>query len=246
MPSVCCWACSDTGKPTEIADKALPDTYIGRMRSLLLIASAVGAGLAFGRKYLERGVSAQKDRTIQSAAAETRRRIKRHADDFLRKSFRSFAISTGIKLLILGVLWGLAHGGVMVRPHFVWSVTGVLALFLVRDIWVTWPFVRLGMTELARHGWHPKRALGEVIAGHVFQQVLAEAQSVPSTRSSKVLLMLAGQSREGFEHDIATAVATIARDASWTDLRPFLVSAGIKTSALMLIYSASVFLIMAS
>jgi hypothetical protein len=215
------------------------------MRSFLLVASAVGAGLAFGRRYLERGVSAQKNKVIETAAVETRRQIKRHADDFLKKSFRSFAIATGIKLLILATLWGLSHGGVINPPFFIWAVTGVLTAFLVRDIWVTWPFVRLGLTELSRYGWHPKRALGEVVAGHVFQQVLMEAQSAPSTRSSKVMLVLAGQSREGIEHEIATSVAAIARDTSWSDLRPFLVSAGIKSGALMIIYSVSVFLLMA-
>ena len=215
------------------------------MRSFLLVASAVGAGLAFGRRYLERGVSAQKNKVIETAAVETRRQIKRHADDFLKKSFRSFAIATTIKLLILATLWGLFHGGVIERPYFIWGVTGILAAFLVRDIWVTWPFVLLGIVELSRYGWHPKRALGEVVAGHVFQQVLTEAQSAPSTRSSKVMLVLAGQSREGIEHDIATSVAAIARDTSWSDLRPFLVSAAIKTAALMIIYSVSVFLLMA-
>jgi hypothetical protein len=215
------------------------------MRSFLLVASAVGAGLAFGRKYLERGVSAQKNKAIESAAVETRRQIKRHADDFLKKSFRSFAIATGTKLLILASLWALFHGGIIEQPHFIWSVAGVLAVFLVRDTWVTWPFARLGVTELSRHGWHPKRALGEVVAGHVFQQVLVEAKSVRETRSSKVMLVLAGQTRAGIEHDIATSVAAIARDTSWSDLRPFLISAGIKTGALMIIYSVSVFLLMA-
>ena len=214
------------------------------MRSFLLIASAVGAGLAFGRRYLEQGVSTHKNKAIESAAIETRRRIKRHADDFLRKSFRSFAIATGIKLSILLALWVLAHANILIRPQFVWSVAAVLGIFLLRDIWVTWPFVRLIATELSRYGWHPKRALGEVVAGHVFQQVLVEARSVPASRASKVMLVLAGQSREGLEHEIATSVAAIARDTSWSDLRPFLVSAGVKAGALMLIYSVSVFILM--
>ena len=92
------------------------------MRSILLIASAVGAGLAFGRRHLERGVSAQKNKAIESAAVETRRQIKRHADDFLRKSFRSFAIATGIKLMILASLWGLFHAGMFERPYFILSL----------------------------------------------------------------------------------------------------------------------------
>ncbi|WP_290959065.1 hypothetical protein, partial [Hyphomonas sp.] len=77
-----------------ITDKSCLNTYIVSMRSFLLVASAVGAGLAFGRRYLERGVSAQKNKVIETAAVETRRQIKRHADDFLKKSFRSFAIAT--------------------------------------------------------------------------------------------------------------------------------------------------------
>lgn len=215
------------------------------MRSFFLIASAVGAGLAFGRRYLEKGVSSQKNQAIEAAAIVTRRRIKRHADDFLKRSFRAFAIATGIKLTLLIALWGLAHYGALERQHFVLSVSVVLGLFLIRDIWVSWPFVRLGLTELARYGWRPKLALSEVVAGHVFQQVLTEAQAAPATRTSKIMLMLAGQSREGLEQDIASSVAAIARNTTWSDLRPFLISAGIKTGALMALYSVSVFLLLA-
>lgn len=214
------------------------------MRSIFLIASAVGAGLAFGRRYLEKGVSSQKSQAIEAAAIETRRRIKRHADEFLKNSFRAFATASAIKLTILCALWGVAHFGLLERPYFVWSVTLVLALFLVRDIWISWPFVRLGVTELSRYGWRPKRALSEVVAGHVFQQVLLEAQSVPTKRTTRIMLMLAGQSREGLEQEIASSVAAIARNTTWSDLRPFLISAGIKTGALMALYSVSVFLLM--
>lgn len=245
MRSACFWDCSRPGSGQGWNISPPLPTYMGGMRSFLLIASAVGAGLAFGRRYLERGVSDRKTKAIEAAAVETRRQIKRHADDFLKKSFRSFAIATGIKLVILAALWTLAHFGVMDRPYFLYGVMAVLAAFLLRDFWVSWPYVRLGIAELSRYGWRPRRALGEVVAGHVFQQVLQEAQSVPKSRSSTVLLTLAGHSREGLEHDIATSVAAIARDTSWSDLRPFLISAGLKTGALMALYSVCVFALMA-
>ncbi|KCZ52246.1 hypothetical protein [Hyphomonas pacifica] len=215
------------------------------MRSILLIASALGAGLALGRKYLERGVTAQKHKAIQDAAIETRRRVKRHAHDFLRKSFRRFAIATGCKLVILGVLWTLYHTQLIEVDIFALITGVVLALFLMRDLWISWPFIRLGAAELSKYGWRPRRALSEVVAARVFEEVLTEARATPASRSTKVVLMLAGQSHEGVHLEIATAVAAIARDTTWNDLRPFLISAGIKMAALTLIYSISVIFLMA-
>lgn len=226
-------------------DKAAGISYICGMRSVLLIASAVGAGLALGRKYLERGVTAQKGKAIQDAAIETRRRVKRHAQEFLRKSFRRFAIATGCKLAILAVLWGVYHAQLIEREGFALLTGTTLALFLLRDMWISWPFVRLGAAELSKYGWRPRRALSEVVAARVFQEVLTEARATRTSRSTKIVLMLAGQSHEGVHLEIATAVAAIARDTTWNDLRPFLISAGIKTAALTVIYSLSVFFLMA-
>ena len=87
----------------------------------------------------------QKNKAIESAAVATRGQIKRHADDFLRKSFRSFAITTGIKLLILARLWGLSHAGVFERRYFIRSVPGALAVFLIRYIRVTGRTRRTGV-----------------------------------------------------------------------------------------------------
>jgi len=215
------------------------------MRSVLLIASALGAGLALGRKYLERGVTTQKHKAIEMAAVETRRQIKRHASDFLKDSFQRFALTTGVKLLILGVLWILVHTGLIQQSFFVTFVAFVLFLFLLRDMWVSWPFVRLGFTELSRYGWRPRLALSEVVAAHVFQQVLTETSDIPISRTSRVALMLAGHNREGLQLEIATAVAAIARDTTWQDLRPYLVSAGLKMGTLFVIYSVSVVAILA-
>ena len=83
------------------------------------------------------------------------------------------------------------------------------------------------------------------LAARVFEEVLTEARATPASRSTKVVLMLAGQSHEGVHLEIATAVAAIARDTTWNDLRPFLISAGIKMAALTLIYSISVIFLMA-
>ena len=146
-------------------------------------------------------------------------------------------------LAILLWLWALNHFAGMPRPVFVGMTAAALALFMARDLWVNYPAIRLTLTELHRHGWHPKRALTETIAARVFEEVLAEAKALPQSRTGAVMLMLAGEDRSRMHHEVATAVADIARETSWDDIRPFVVSAAIRIGTLALLYSASVWIL---
>lgn len=214
--------------------------YIGRMPAPLAIVAAVTAGLVAGRKLLGREVTARKNRAIEDTAAETRERIRSHAGEFVARSFRRFAIATAIKLAILVTLWG-AHEGALVEPAlFKGLVAGALALFLLRDIWVNFPIVRLCVTELSRHGWKPKLALSEAVAARVFSEVLTEAAAQEHSRASQLVLMLAGENRARMHRDIALAVADVARQTTWEDLRPFVFSAIVRIGSLALLYSACV------
>jgi hypothetical protein len=67
---------------------------------------------------------------------------------------------------------GLHHFAGMPRPIFATITVITLAVFMIRDLWINYPAIRLTLTELHRHGWHPKRALTETIAARVFEEVL--------------------------------------------------------------------------
>jgi hypothetical protein len=214
--------------------------YIKRMRVPLMILSALGAGLLAGRKLLGKEITGRKNKAIEAAALEARHRIRSDTMVFVARSFRRFAVATSIKLAILLWLWGLHHFAGMPRPIFVGIMTVTLAAFMIRDLWVNYPPIRLVLTELHRHGWHPKRALTETIAARVFEEVLAEAGNQKQSRTGAIMLMLAGEDRSQMHHDVATAVAAVARATSWDDIRPYVVSAAIRIGTLALIYSASV------
>ena len=213
------------------------------LRVPLMVLSALGAGFVAGRKLLGKEISGRKDRAIESAVQEARHRIRANTMMFVSRSFRRFAIATGIKLAILLWLWSLHHFAGMPRPVFTVIVVGALAVFMIRDLWVNYPAIRLTLTELHRHGWHPKRALTETIAARVFEEVLAEAGNQKQTRAGAIMLMLAGEDRGQMHHEVATAVAEIASAASWEDIRPHAVSAAIRIGTLALIYSASVWVL---
>jgi hypothetical protein len=57
------------------------------------------------------------------------------------------------------------------------------------------------------------------------------------------MLMLAGEDRSQMHHDVATAVADVARSTTWDDIRPYIISAVVRIGTLALIYSASVWIL---
>ena len=217
--------------------------YISGMRVPLMILSALGAGLVAGRKLLGKEISGRKNKAIESAVQEARHRIRAGTMLFVSRSFRRFAIATAIKLAILSWLWGLHHFAGMPRPIFATITVITLAVFMIRDLWINYPAIRLTLTELHRHGWHPKRAVTETIAARVFEEVLAEAGNQKQTRTGAIMLMLAGEDRSQMHHDVATAVADIARETTWDDIRPYILAAAVRIGTLALIYSASVWVL---
>lgn len=220
-------------------------TYISRMPLPFVVLTAVTAGIVAGRKMLGKEVLAQKNKAIEAAAKETRERIRSHAAELVIASFRKFAVVTAIKLVILLALWGAFHADLISADVFSWSVAGALFLFLARDVKVNFPIWQLCFTELHRHGWKPRLALSETVAARVFSEVLAEAASTEQSRANKLVLMLAGENRDRMHAEIAEAVANVARQTSWHDLRPFIVSAVIRIGSLMALYSVCVWWMMA-
>ena len=145
-----------------------------------------------------------------------------------------------MKAGILATLWIVwrAHG--LSDKAISISVGVSLVAFLIRDAWVIYPTARFVISTLVRNGWHPLRALRETVAALVFEEVLAEAQATPQTRSHNLLLTLAGHNRDDLHKEIAESVADIARHSSWDDLKPYIFSAAAKTVSIMALYGIMV------
>ncbi|MCA8899717.1 MAG: hypothetical protein KDA53_00545 [Hyphomonas sp.] len=209
-----------------------------------MIVSALAAGLFAGRKALGREVLSRKEQAIEAAAQEARHRIRADAMVFMARSLRRFSLALLVKLVILAAIWGGYRGDLYDSTLFSALVAGALALFLLRDAWVNLPVIRFALAELRRYGWKPKQAFSECVAARVFEEVLAGAKAQPQTRSGALMLALAGQSRDALHQQVAEAVAEVARQTSWSDIRPYVVSAAIRFGALALVYSASVWMLL--
>ncbi len=214
------------------------------MRSAILLISALTAGLSYGRKYLSEQVDERKNTAIQDATADARRRIRDQADIFVRRSFIAFAKAVAVKAAIITSIWALWWGGVLDARGLTIIISVALTLFLVRDAYVSWPTAQMVVRELRQHGWQPRRAIGEVISAHVFEQVLVEANALPQSQSNRFMIWLAGRDTSRMHEEIADAVASVAKEQSWADLKPYVLTAAERIGAVAGMYSLLVWLVL--
>jgi len=214
------------------------------LRGVLLAVSAIATGVAAGRAYLSGEVERRKHSAIEAAAEEARARIRETGEAYLTRGFRRFARVTAAKAALLFLVWvGHLAGGLPASAYGV-TLSVMLGFFVLRDAWVALPTVRLALSELRRHGWKPKLALGETVAASVFDEVLDEASARKRGWRDNLIMRLAGRKHDQVSREIAEAVASIARETTWQDLRPFVVSALMRAGILIALYSALVWTIL--
>lgn len=214
------------------------------LRGVLLAVSAIASGVAAGRAYLSGEVERRKHSAIEAAAEEARARIRETGEAYLTRGFRRFARITALKAVLLFLVWAGHLAGLWPGGAYGVILSIMLAVFVLRDSWVALPTVRLAVAELRRHGWKPKLALGETVAASVFDEVLDEASARERGWRDSLIMRLAGRKHDQVSREIAEAVAGIARETTWQDLKPFVYSAVMRGGILIALYSALVWTIL--
>lgn len=208
------------------------------LRAALLAVSAFTAG----REMLKVEVDKRKNSAIEAAIEEARERLDSSTDEVIAKMMRSFLIGLAIKSAILAVLYGAHFAGLLTDIWFVGLATVALALYLARDIYRALPWARPALEHIRMHGWRPKKALTEFIAASVFDETLAGAEAqISENNTNKFLLFLSGNKAEDLSTEVAGAVAHVARETSWDQIKPRVYVALAQFAVVSLLYSAYVF-----
>ena len=124
-----------------------------------------------------------------------------------------------------------------------WSATALAILFVIftsYDAWRVFPSARFVWRELRKYGWRPKKILSETISAQVFETVLERAQEQEVKQSESVLLLLAGRKRDEMVEKLARAVAEVASQTSWNDIKPMLFGFSVRCGLLFVLYSSLV------
>lgn len=211
----------------------------------LLAISALTTGLAAGRKLAGREIDRRRDNLIEQAAQEAQLRIRERARLIVRSTTAAFLRRVLIKALILSVIWLLFWAGAIGPSVFRWSMSAAIGTLVIWDIYLTWPTLRLIAVEIRKHGLRPKKAISELVAAEVFEQVLTEIDGQTDMRwHQKLVLSLAGRDLSQLSLEIAGAVAEVSRKTSWKDVRPFMWSGILHFMVLSILYSSFATLMM--
>ena len=211
------------------------------LRAALLAVSAFTAG----RELLKGEVDRRKQTAIDAAIEATRERLDASTDDIIARMMRSFLIGLAIKSGILAVLYGAHMMDWLSDTWFFWTATLALTSYLARDIYRALPWARPAFEHIRANGWHPKRALTEFIAAYVFEETLAGAEAQLSEKASnKWWLFLSGHSAEALSTEVADAVAQVARETSWDQIKPRVYVALAQFAVMSVLYSAYVFVML--
>lgn len=206
-------------------------------RAALTAITAAAAGLEYGRRAAARAVDAEAAETTAAAIAEARARIAEEARRVAATALRRFWISTAIKSAIALALWLAWRFGWINGDVFVIGFAAAVALFFLRDIYITWPTLRLIYGELRRSDWRPREALADYAARRTAEEARQRADNVELGLKAKIALALAGRSKSAMAKEIAETTAAAVRETSWSDVRPMAAAAAVKASLGFALYS---------
>ena len=211
------------------------------LRAALLAVSALTAG----REMLKGEIDRRKQTVIEKAVEQTRERLDASIDEIISRMMRSFFIGLAIKTGILAVLYGAHALGWFSDPVFFWTASAALTVYLARDIYRALPWVRPAVEHMRLNGWHPKRALTEFIAASVFEETYAIAEAQLTEKSSnKWWLIISGHKAEELSTEVAGAVAHVARETSWDQIKPRVYVTLAQFGIMTALYSAYVFVVL--
>lgn len=203
----------------------------------------MGAGVSAGRKMLAENVEKRKSTAIEEASALARQKLDREVQTIVRTNLQQLLTNALFKFIIIAVIFITYELGWITAGHFAIAAGIMLGLFLIRDIIRLWPSATVIISHLREHGWRPKEAISHYVSATVFDQALNEIAEETNKPKTKFWLQVAGTSHQEVTLEIATAVASIAHETGYEQIRPRIIIAGVRAVTILALYSGIVFTI---
>ena len=213
------------------------------IRIALLAASVLGAGVTAGRRLLADNVEKQKATIIEEASALAREKLDLEVRRIVRTGLQSLLVNTLVKFILVASAFIIYELGWISAQQFVLSASIMLGLFLIRDAVRLWPSAKLIVSQLHENGWRPKEAISQYVSASVFEQALEEVSEQTGKGSTRLYLQIAGKSPSQVSVEIAAAIANIAHETSYQQIRPRVAMAMLRAFVIIALYSAILFVI---
>lgn len=192
---------------------------------------------------LAENVEKQKTDAIEQAIAISREKLDREVKTIVRSNLEQLLKNALIKFILIALIFIAYEFGWIAAEQFAIMAGVMLGLFLVRDLIKIWPTASFIFAHLREHGWHPREAISHYVSATVFDQALTEIAEETAKPKTKFWLKLAGTSHQEVTLEIATAVAVIAHDTGYEQIKPRIIIAGVRAATIMALYSGILFVI---
>lgn len=195
-------------------------------RLLLMAAAAVGGGIAFGRKAIDRTVEKRVSEAIELAQATAIAELDRTIRDILQERLTNLGLSLAFKATLIAAAYALYAAEELTGAGFRIVTSAFLTAFIVRDFLRTAPYMAPALRLARQSNWSPRRALKAFVVGVVFERAYAEALAATTKGPHRFWISLSKYREQSISHEVASKVSEVAYDTSFRRARSrFLISA---------------------
>jgi hypothetical protein len=226
--------------PPHGADQSGPSTTRRRgvFRFLLLAAAALGGGVVIGRRMLDREVEKRVNSAVEIAQAKAAAELDVKIRDIVRQRLLVLGLTLAVKASLIGAAYWLMAAGHLTHIGFRIVVTGLIALYVARDILMTAPYAAPAFRYAREARWSPRKALKTFVVGVVFERAYAEALLATEQGPNRFWLALSNYQHSSFSKEVAQKIAEVAVDTSFARAKTLFIISAASAAAMIAAYTA--------
>lgn len=207
------------------------------MRRMILVALAsLASGALIGRSVVNRAVERRVAAEIERAKVMAMAELDKTVEQMLRERLWGFLLTGLAKAAVIGAVYGGYLAGVFDGDALHLLALTVVGLFLLRDLVITLPFLPPAIRFARRHGWRLRLAVSEFVAAQVFERAYARALLAAQSGGGRFWIAVSKYTAQSISAEVASAVADLARRASFRRIWPRVAVALAKAAAFSLLY----------
>ena len=210
------------------------------LRAIGLAAGILGGGVALARNRIDREIERKIDARIAEARDEAvlalEDEVARVVSTALSRFVRNLILkASAVLLIVAGRLAGLYSAEIM---H--WMILACVAVFMMIDIFNSWPHVMTAIREIRKAGWNMLDALRAFVSASAFDRAYERVVEETSDPKVKYWIAASRYSQDDISKRIAEAVSDVAARSSVKIVRVRALSAALRGSVWMAAYSAMI------
>jgi hypothetical protein len=205
---------------------------------LILAATAIGGGVALGRRALDRAVERRLNDAIEIAQTNASTELDLRIRDLVRERLTALALTLAIKSALIAAAYALLSTGHLTPTGFRIVTAALIVGYLVRDLLQTAPYIAPAIKYVREARWSPRRALKTFVVGVVFERAYAEALFATERGANRFWVAMSNYRRGNLSEEVAQKIADVAVDTSFARARLLLIIAAAQAAAMLAAYAA--------